>query len=132
MDRIDGESFWFLCPDFADVFVWRETVEGLEAPGVVICIDEVGEVAAELVMAVVVEPLDGRVFYGPVHSFDLTVRPWMIDFGEAVLDAILTAAHLKHVGHVSCGRAVGVARRIAELDAIVGQNGVDLVRNGLD
>jgi hypothetical protein len=56
----------------------------------------------------------------------------MIDLGEAVLDAVLAAAHVEHVGHVSCRRPVGVSRGIAELDAIVGQHGVDLVGYRLD
>ena len=50
------------------------------------------------------------------------------DLGEAVLDAVLAAAHVEHVGHVSRGRAVGVARGEAELDAVVGQHGVDACR----
>jgi hypothetical protein len=51
----------------------------------------------------------------------------MIDPGEAMLDAKLAASHVEHVGHESGGSAVGVARREAELDAVIGQNGVDRV-----
>lgn len=43
MDRIESESLRFFCPDFADVFVGCEAYEGLETPGVVVSIDEVGE-----------------------------------------------------------------------------------------
>ena len=39
---------------------------------------------------------------------------------------------VEHVRHVSCRRAVRVARREGELDAVVGENGVDFVGNGRD
>ena len=66
------------------------------------------------------------------HPLDLPVRPGMVELGEAMLDAIFLAAHREHVGHVSRGGALSVARRIAELDAVVGQDRMDLVGNGLD
>jgi hypothetical protein len=56
----------------------------------------------------------------------------VVDLGEAVLDPVLSAPHGEHVGHEPCRWAVGVARRKAKLDAIVGQDGVDLVWNGCD
>lgn len=60
MERIKCESFRFGCPDFADVFVRREAFEGLQPTGEVISFDEVFQVLAELLVAVVVEALDGR------------------------------------------------------------------------
>lgn len=86
----------------------------------------------ELLMAVVVEALDGRFLDGPVHAFDLAIGPWMLDLGEAVLDAVFSASHVEHVGHVTRGWPVGVSRREGELDAIVGQDDVDLVWYGRD
>jgi RNase P/RNase MRP subunit p30 len=35
--------------------------------------NEVGEVLAELVVALVVEPLDGRILDGAVHALDLAI-----------------------------------------------------------
>ena len=87
---------------------------------------------AELIVAVVVEALDGGIFDGAVHALHLSVRPRMVDLGEPVLDAVLVASHVEHVGHVSRCRPVGVARRKAELDAVVGEHGVDLIRHRLD
>lgn len=83
-------------------------------------------------MAVVVEAFDGGFLNGPVHPFDLAVGPGVLHLGEAVLDAVLTAAHVEHVGHVAGGRAVGVTRRERELDAVVGQDRVDPVGDDLD
>lgn len=56
----------------------------------------------------------------------------MIDLREPVLNAVLAASHVEHVSHLSCGRRGCVARRIAELDAAVGEHGVNLARHRLD
>lgn len=80
----------------------------------------------QLVMIVVVEPFDGRVLDRTVHTFDLTVGPGMVDLGEAMIDAVFPPAHREYMGYVSCRRAFVVTRLIAELDTVVGQNGVNL------
>lgn len=60
MVRIEFEPFGFGCPDFADVFVWRESTERFEAAPVVVCVDEVAEVGGQLGMAVVMIAFDRR------------------------------------------------------------------------
>jgi hypothetical protein len=49
VDRVEDESIWLRCPDFADVFVWGETSEGLESAREVIGRHEVGEMRSQLV-----------------------------------------------------------------------------------
>ena len=132
MDGIESESFWIVCPDFADVFVGCETFEGLETPAVVVGVDEVGKVALKLPVAVIVIALDGGFLDSPVHAFDLAVSPRMLDLGKPVLDAILAAAHVEHMGHVPGRGTIGVTRRKGELNAVVGEHGVDFVRNRLN
>ena len=83
-------------------------------------------------MAIVVVALDGGFLDRAVHALDLPVGPGMLDLGEPVLDAVLVAAHVEHVCHVTCRRTVRVSRRESELDAIVGEHGVDLVGNSRD
>ena len=56
----------------------------------------------------------------------------MLDLGQAVFDPIPLTAHVEHVRNQGGGRAVGVARGKGELDAIVGEDGVDLVGNRAD
>ena len=51
-------------PDFADVFVRCETAEPFETTRVIVGIQEIAEMRAELVVAIVVVPLDGRVRCG--------------------------------------------------------------------
>ena len=123
MDRIESESVRVVCPDFADVFVGREAFEGLEPPAVVVGIDEVGEVALGLPVAVVVIALDGGFLDRPVHAFDLAVRPGMLDLGQPVLDSVLVAPHIKHMGHVPGRRAIRVTRRKRELNAVAPAEG---------
>ena len=129
MDRIEFESVGLGCPSSADEFVWRE---GLETASEVVGSDEVCEMAPKLLVAVMVEAFDGSVLDGAVHPLDLTVGPRMVDLGEAVFDTVLAAAHGEHVAHVLSGRAVRVARRSAELDAVVGEHCVDCVRHRFD
>ena len=46
MVSIECEALGFFCPARADVFVGRESFEGLESSGEVVGGDEVGEMAA--------------------------------------------------------------------------------------
>ena len=87
---------------------------------------------AKLVVAVVVISFDGRILDGAVHPLDLAVCSRMIDFGEAVLDSGFAAAHSEHTGGLLGGWAAGVTWRVSELDAVVGQDSVDSVRDGGD
>src|SRR5215210_300783 len=132
MDWIESESIGLDCPGSADELVGCEAFEGLEAASEVVGSDEVGEVRFELLVVIVMEALNGGLLEGPVHSLDLTVRPRVLHLGEAMLDAVFTAAHVEHMRHVASRRAIRVARWKGELDAVVGEDSVDLVGHGLD
>ena len=88
VDWIEFESLWFDCPSFANELVGCESFENLQSPFEIVRADEIGEMPAELIMAVVVVAFDGRVLDGSVHPFDLTVGPGMVDLGEAVVDVV--------------------------------------------
>lgn len=81
-------------------------------------------------MAVVMVTFDSRFLDRSFHSLDLAVGLGMLDFGEPVLDPVVTATDAEHVHHVSGSRPIGVARRERELDAIIGQDGMDFVGHG--
>ncbi len=81
MDWIYVESFWFFCPGFGDEFIGCETFECLEPSAEIIGIDEVCEMTFELLMTIVVVSLNGGLLDRSVHSLDLSVGPWMSDFG---------------------------------------------------
>ena len=132
LERIDNKSFFLGSPDFTDVFVWCEALQHLEAPAVIVSVDEVGEVIFELSVTSVMIASDGRFLDRPVHALDLTVGPRVLDLGQPMFDPVLPAAHVEYVRHVSRRRAIRVAWREGELNAIVGENRVDLVRDSRD
>ena len=84
----------------------------------------------ELVVAFVVEAFDGCLLDGPVHPLDLTVGPRMVRFGEPVLDLVRLEDHVET--HLARPDGVPVARLLGELDAIVGQDGVNAIGHGFE
>jgi len=87
-------------------------------------------VGAQLVVAVVMKALDGRLLDGAVHPFDLAIGPWVVRLGQPVLDPIRLANHVEAHGPGIDG--VAVPGLFGELNAIVGQDRVDLVRHGFE
>lgn len=65
MDWIEPEFFGLFCPDAADVFIRRKASEGLEPAGEIVCRDEIADVSAQLIVAVVVIAFDGGLL-GPI------------------------------------------------------------------
>lgn len=81
----------------------------------------------ELIVAVIMIAFDGGLLDGAVHAFDLAIRPRVFNLGQAVLDAILTA---DTVEDVVCG--IDMALMIGELDAVIGQYGMDGIGEACD
>ena len=103
----------------------------------VVRIQEVGEVAAKLIVGAVVEAFDGGVFDRLVHPLDLAVGPWTIGFCQPVFDPIGFAdhveAHLPRKGGVPVARLIGeldAAHHRARIDGSLGRDRVDAARNG--
>ena len=90
------------------------------------------EVLPELVVAVVVIAFDGGVLDGAVHPFDLPVGPRMVRFGEPVLDAMLAADLVEPMDAHACGPAIAVLRQVGELDAVIRQDGVQVIGDCFD
>lgn len=91
MGRIEIESFRLGCSAFADEFVRAQSFEGLQTSAEIVGGDEVSKVLTELLVAVVVEALEGRVLDRAVHSLDLAISPWMFRLGGAVFNVGLVA-----------------------------------------
>ena len=139
MEWVEPEAFGLTCPSFADELVWREAFQGLQASAEVVGGNEIGKVLSELVVAGVVEALDGRVLDGPVHSLDLTIRPWVPRLGQSVLDVEISASRLEGVaaeGHVLGPHGLDILGRpavagwIGKVRAVVGEHGVDFIGHG--
>jgi hypothetical protein len=85
------------------------------------------QVHPELVMRVVVVALRRGVLDCPVHPLDLPVGPGTVYLGEPALDVVLLTDAIKEV------RAVpDVLPAWGELDTVVGQDRVNVVRGGFD
>ena len=118
MDWIEFESFRFVCPYFADVFVRREAAQSFQPSSIIVCSEKVIEVSAQLLMVVVVEAFHRRVFNCSVHSFNLPVRPWVAYFRLTVIDPVFFAAHAEHMGTASSCQPFPISRGQNELDAV--------------
>lgn len=127
MVRIECKPFRLGCPDFADIFVWGQATEGLEAAAEVVGVDEVAEMGSQLGMAVVMVAFDRCLFDSPVHPLDLAVGPWMLHLGQTMLDAVFVADPIEDVME-----GVFVACLIGELDAVIGQHRMDRIGDGRD
>src|SRR5262252_5052378 len=86
----------------------------------------------ELVVSLVVVAVDSRFLDGPVHPLDLTVGPRMVGLGQAVLDTVGSADLVEAVHAVAGGPAVAISGQVGELNAVVGQDGVQAVGHGRD
>ena len=130
MGWIESKSFGFLRPDFADELVGSKALRGLEPLGEIVSGDEVAEVSLQLVVAVVVVALDGRFLEDPIHTFDLAVGLGVVGLGQPVFDAVTMADPVKRMSAKAGGWAFAVLGKIGELDAVVGEHGVDAVGDG--
>ena len=129
MDWIEPESFGLCCPDAADVFIRREASQGLEAAGEIVCRDEIADVSAELIVAVVVIAFDGCLLDRPVHPFDLAICPGMPGLGQSMLYTVSPACPVEWMAAEPGCWSVAVLGDVGELDAVVGQHRVYFVRN---
>ena len=71
-----------------------------------------------LIVSVIVIPSHARLLDCALHPLDLSVRPWMVWLGCAMLNPVCGADHIKP--HWSRLRRVTVARLLTKLDAIIG------------
>ena len=108
----------------------------------------------ELVLVVVVEAFDGRIFDGAVHAFDMAIRPGVLWFSGAMLDAERRADIFESVrpdrfalgqgfGSQLCSRTASAgrgemgsprhrARTGGAFGGSISQHDIDLVGHGFD
>ena len=98
----------------------------------IVGVDEDLEVPPELVMAIVVVAFDGGVLDGAVHPLDLAVGPRMVRLGEPVFDTVLATDLVEAVDAHACGPAIPVLRQVSKLDAIIREDGVQVVGDCFD
>jgi len=109
VERIKVASAWLVCPRFAGGFGGFEAWEWLEPAAEIVCVDEVGQVAAKLFVGLVVEALDGRFLEGSIHVFDLTVGLRVSRLGQTVVDVALGACILEGMSEEDLALIDGLA-----------------------
>src|SRR5947207_15918120 len=132
MDRIENESSGLFCPGTADVFVRGKAFQDLETTGEIVSGDEVDQVGSELVVAVIVIAVDGRLFDRAVHPLDLPIGPWVMGLGQAMLDAVGSADLIEAVDRVSSRPPIAIFWQVGKLDTVIGQHRMQSVRYGRD
>ncbi len=78
-------------------------------------------------MTVVMEAFDGCFLDCPVHLFHLTVRPGMTGFRQTMFDPVSFADHVE--AHGTRPRRISMTELLSELDAVIGQNGMNPIRD---
>src|SRR5687767_13739306 len=81
----------------------------------------------KLLMRVVVVTVNCRLFESAIHALHLTVRPGMIGLSQAMLDTLFGTDAIKQQRE-----SVTVCWAIGELNAVVGQKGMDFVGHSSD
>jgi len=86
-------------------------------------------VIAKLLVTLVAVAPDGRLLEGAVHSLNLTVGLGVMRLGQTMFDAEAPAGAIEGMAKPSGGRPLAVSRQIGELNAVVGEHRVDLIRH---
>src|SRR5438874_2520071 len=134
--RIESEPFRLFCPELTNPLKRREAAKALETLRKVVRIEEGGDMRAKARVGRVEEPSDRGVLDRAIHPFDLTVGPRMVEFREAMVDAVLGAGEVKVMrtkpltgGEHRLNLAdTPASTRRREFKAVVGEHGVDPVR----
>src|SRR5204863_5384351 len=78
---------------------------------------------SELLVSVVVIAIDRRFLEGTVHALDLTIRPRVVGFGQAVFDTVGSADLVEAVDPVTSRPPIAIFWQVGKLDAVIGQHG---------
>ena len=141
MERIENESIRLFCPAFADELVRREAFERLQPASETVSGDEIDKMRSQLVMCFVEVPFHGGFLDGAVHALDLTIGPRMLRLRQSMINVVARASVFERMRpeqlpprhHVfDLLWRPRVSPRIREVNAVVREDRVDLVRNGSD
>lgn len=127
MAWINRQAFWFLLPDFTDVFIGSKSLEGFEAFGEVIGHQDTVEMLFQMLMRLVIVFLDWGFFSCSVHALDLAIGPGVIGVREPVFNGMFITDTCKDMCE---GRFVVFP--ISDLDPVIGQNDMDAIGHGRD
>jgi hypothetical protein len=124
MAWITGESCWLCLPAPTDVFIGGESFERFESLSELISHQKGLQVFFQVVGLIVIL-VHGGVFAGAVHPFYLAIGPGLVGLGQPMVDAILMTDAIEDML-----KGIAITPPVRELEAIIGQHGVDLVWYG--
>jgi hypothetical protein len=124
---INHQSFWFLLPDFTNVFVGSKSFESFEALGEVIGHQERVEMLFQVLMRLVIVFLDRGFFSCPVHALYLPIGPGVIGVREPVFNGMF----ITDTGN-DMFEGLLVLFPVGELDTVIGQKGMEAIGHGRD
>lgn len=104
LEQVEPEGFGIICPGFAAEPVRSQAGQGFEAPGEVVGGQEGIEMRPQLGVGPIVMSFDGGLIQRPVDPFDLAVGSRMVRLNGPVLDTVLLAEQIGHVGAMRRGR----------------------------
>ena len=104
--------------------------KSFESSGKVVSSHEVSHVCKKLGVAVVIEAVNGGLFDGAIHTFNLSVGPGMPGLGEAMIDSVQPTDPVEKVSAETSRGAFTVFWQIGELDSVVGKHGMHATGNG--
>ena len=141
MERIEFKAVGFNLPARRDELERGEASQSFETFREVVGVEEGSEVLLELGMGLVMIGTNSSFLDRAIHAFDLAVGPRVVGLGEAVIDIVASTREFESVspedlasgqGQLDVLRSrSGIARR-SEVGAVVGENNMDAVGNGLD
>lgn len=114
-------------PAITDEFVGTSSLQGLEPLGKIVGLQEYLQMLSQLIMAPVKVAMHRLFFDAAVHALDLPIRPRVIRFGQAMVNAMRYTNLIKFQLAFLLG-----PRLMRKLRAIVGQDRVDFVGDGFD
>jgi hypothetical protein len=91
MAWIDRQPVWFLWPDFTNVFIGSQSLQGFEALGAVIGHQEGVKRLLQVLMRLVIGLLDGGFLSCPVQALDVAMGPGGIGGREPVCNRMCVA-----------------------------------------
>jgi hypothetical protein len=124
MVRICGKAFWLFGPALTDLFIGSKPPEGFESLGEIVGHQEGLEVLFSGLMGLVGVCCDCGFLERSIHTFHLTIRPGMIGCSQPMGDGVVSTDACKDVFE-----GVFILLPIRQLDAIIGEYGVEFVRH---
>jgi hypothetical protein len=127
MAWINHQSFWFWWPDFTTVFVGRQALEGVEAPGEVRGHSAGVERLVPVLRRLVIVFLDCGFFSCTVQARYLPSGPGVIGGRAPVCDGLFVTDAGQAMGEGLCVLVPG-----GELETVIGQHGREALGHGRD